>query len=181
MPFCVSVTMTRLPTLKDHHQQHQPPHSASFNGTFDVWKKKLFSEDKIPICIIYTFSLSTDCLRIELNKNDVSWRLCDRLTQLLSNVTRAFNDDFPSFLKIKMDQPQHLFVYFVIFNNNLYRKIVDFSGIWTRIVGAEGEHAYHLTTTTAHIFLNWAIVETSIKRLHFEIKTFFRCRESNPG
>ena len=27
-------------------------------------------------------------------------------------------------------------------------RIVDFSGIWTRIVGVEGEHSNHLTTTT---------------------------------
>ena len=48
---------------------------------------------------------------------------------------------------------------FVLFNNNFYRKIVDLSGIRTRIVGVEGEYADHLTTTTAlgiRVILNWA-------------------------
>ena len=31
-----------------------------------------------------------------------------------------------------------------------YRKTVGFSGIQTRIVGAEGEHADHLTTTAQY-------------------------------
>ena len=48
-----------------------------------------------------------------------------------------------------MGQPRPLFVYFRSFQEQFYRKIVDLSGIWTRIVGVEGEHADHLTTTTA--------------------------------
>ena len=47
-----------------------------------------------------------------------------------------------------MGQP-HLFLYiFVLFKQKFYRKIVDVSGIWTWIMGVEGEHADHLTTTT---------------------------------
>ena len=42
-----------------------------------------------------------------------------------------------------MGQPRHLLVVF-------YRKIVDFSGIRTRIVRVEGKHADYMTTTTAH-------------------------------
>ena len=38
---------------------------------------------------------------------------------------------------------------FVLFNHKFYRKNVGVSGNRTRIVGAEGEHADHLTTTTA--------------------------------
>ena len=49
-----------------------------------------------------------------------------------------------------MGQPRPLFVYFRAFQQQFYRKIVDLSGIRTRIVGVEGEHADHLTTTTAH-------------------------------
>ena len=53
------------------------------------------------------------------------------------------------FLK-KMGQPQHLFCFFLFFSNTKFSvKTVDFSGIRTRIVGLEGEHAGHLTTTTA--------------------------------
>ena len=48
-----------------------------------------------------------------------------------------------------MGQPRPLFVYFRSFQQQFYRKIVDHSGIRTRIVGVEGEHADHLTTTTA--------------------------------
>ena len=43
-----------------------------------------------------------------------------------------------------------LFIYF-LFNNNFYRKFLDFSGIRPRIVCLEGEHTDHLTTTTALI------------------------------
>ena len=39
-----------------------------------------------------------------------------------------------------MGQPRPLF--------KIYRKTVGFRGIRTRIVGLEGEHAVHLTTTT---------------------------------
>ena len=52
------------------------------------------------------------------------------------------------FLKNGPTPASFLFI-FVLFNNNFYRKIVDLSGIRTRIVGVEGEHADHLTTTTA--------------------------------
>ena len=38
---------------------------------------------------------------------------------------------------------------FVLFKHKFYRKAVDISGIRTRIVGVEGEHAEYLTTTTA--------------------------------
>ena len=38
---------------------------------------------------------------------------------------------------------------FVLFKHSFYRKNLGFSGIRTRIVRVEGEHADHLTTTTA--------------------------------
>ena len=38
---------------------------------------------------------------------------------------------------------------FVLFKLKLYRKTVGFNGIRTRIVGVEGKHPDHLTTTTA--------------------------------
>ena len=40
------------------------------------------------------------------------------------------------------------FCLFSFFSITILQKIVDLSGIWTRIVGVEGEHADHLTTTT---------------------------------
>ena len=42
-----------------------------------------------------------------------------------------------------MGQPRPLFVYFRSFQQQFYRKIVDFSGNRTQIVGVEGEHADH--------------------------------------
>ena len=48
-----------------------------------------------------------------------------------------------------MGQPRPLFVLFSFFSITILQKIVDLSGIRTRIVGVESEHADHLTTTTA--------------------------------
>ena len=48
----------------------------------------------------------------------------------------------------EMGQPRPLFVYFRYFQHQFYRKIVDFSGIRTRIVEVEGEQAEHMTTIT---------------------------------
>ena len=44
-----------------------------------------------------------------------------------------------------------LFCLFSFFSNTMLQKTVSFSGIRTRIVGIEGKHADHLTTTTAHL------------------------------
>ena len=49
-------------------------------------------------------------------------------------------------LFLKMGQPRPLFV---LYENKLHRKTEHVSGIRTRIVGVEGKHADHLTTTTA--------------------------------
>ena len=40
-----------------------------------------------------------------------------------------------------MGQPRPIFAYFCFFQQKLYRKIVDFSGIQTRITRVEGAHA----------------------------------------
>ena len=49
-----------------------------------------------------------------------------------------------------MGQTWPLFCFFCSFlNTNFTGKTVDVSGIRTRIVGVEGEHTDHLTTTTA--------------------------------
>ena len=50
---------------------------------------------------------------------------------------------FVFFFFKKLGQPRPLFVYFRSFQQQFYRKIVDFSGNRTRIVGVEGEHADH--------------------------------------
>ena len=52
------------------------------------------------------------------------------------------------FLK-KVGQSRPLFVYFRSFQTQYDRKTVGVSRIRTRNVGVEGEHADHLTTTTA--------------------------------
>ena len=60
-----------------------------------------------------------------------------------------------------MGQPWPLFSFFDLLNTNILEKTVGFSEIRSRIVGVEGKHADHLTTTTAleTYFLN-------IKRLN---------------
>ena len=52
--------------------------------------------------------------------------------------------------------PASFLFIFVLFQHNLYRKTVIVSGIRTLIVVVEGEHADHLTTTTAHKF--WVFI-----------------------
>ena len=65
---------------------------------------------------------------------------------------RETYNDIDSFLD-KMGQAQSLFCCFRTFKKQLYRQIVDFNEIRTRIVEAEGKNADHLTTTTtAHHF-----------------------------
>ena len=65
-----------------------------------------------------------------------------------------------------MGQPRPLFVYFCSFKTQILRKTVDFSGIRTRIDGVVGEHADHLTTTTAPI-VSWVQTLGREKRLNF--------------
>ena len=40
--------------------------------------------------------------------------------------------------------------YFCYFQQQFYRKIVDLSGIWTRILGIESEQADHVSTVQDH-------------------------------
>ena len=73
---------------------------------------------------------------------------------------------------LKVGQPRPLFVYFRSFQTQFYRKTVGFS----RIVGVEGEHADHLTTTTAQCAYIWKHT-THIFRLSFiylEVENEFR-------
>ena len=51
----------------------------------------------------------------------------------------------------KVGQPGLFFICFRFFKHNISEKTVGFSGIGTWIVGVEGEHADHLTTTTARV------------------------------
>ena len=62
-----------------------------------------------------------------------------------------------------MGRPCPHFVYFLFFlNTNFTEKSCGFSGIRTRIVRVEGEHADHLTNTTAQkIYMR--VYETSPK------------------
>ena len=49
-----------------------------------------------------------------------------------------------------MGQRRPLFVYFLFFSNtNFTEKTVGFCGLQTQIIRVEGEHADHLTSTTA--------------------------------
>ena len=54
-----------------------------------------------------------------------------------------------------MGQPRPLFVYFRSFQIQFNRKIVDFSGIRTQIVGVEGEHADHHHGPDCRYLLDW--------------------------
>ena len=56
------------------------------------------------------------------------------------------------------------FCLFLFFSNNFQNKTEDFSGIRPRIVGVEGEHADHLTTTTfpLHICTQMVACEPSL-------------------
>ena len=47
------------------------------------------------------------------------------------------------------------FCLFSFFSNFLQKKSFNFSGIRTRIIGVEDEHADHLTTNTAQRFLSF--------------------------
>ena len=51
--------------------------------------------------------------------------------------------------EIIITNPELFSFIFGLFKYKSWRKIVGISGIWTRIHGVEGEHADHLTTTTA--------------------------------
>ena len=50
-----------------------------------------------------------------------------------------------------MGQPRPLLIYFRSFRQQFCSKMLDFSGIRTRIVGLEGDQADHLTTTKAQV------------------------------
>ena len=52
-------------------------------------------------------------------------------------------------LFFKWTKPGLFLFIFVLFKQKFYIKTVGVSGIQTRIVGVEGEHADHFTTTTA--------------------------------
>ena len=55
-----------------------------------------------------------------------------------------------------MGQPRPLFVYFKYYKTQILQKKTEgFSRIRTRIVRVEGDHADHLTTTTAQLNILW--------------------------
>ena len=58
----------------------------------------------------------------------------------IADLYLVFSSNLPAFLAF-------LFI-FVLFQRNFYSKNVGFSGSRTRIVGVQGEHADHLSTTT---------------------------------
>ena len=66
----------------------------------------------------------------------------------------------------EMGQLRPLFVYFRSFRTHILQKYVGDSGIQTQIVGVEGKHADHLTTTTTaneSILFQHCIVITVLK------------------
>ena len=55
-------------------------------------------------------------------------------------------------------------LFFVFSNTNCIEKTAGVSGIRTRIVGVEGEHADHFTITTAHFLLKFRLFKAGIFR-----------------
>ena len=62
-----------------------------------------------------------------------------------------------NFFFLKWANPGLFLFIFVLFKHNIIEKTLGFSGIRTRIVGVEGEHADHLTTTTAQCLISFMI------------------------
>ena len=56
----------------------------------------------------------------------------------------------------KVDQPRPFCLFSFCFKHNFTEKTVGFSEIQTQIVGVEGQHADHLTTTTAPEFIKFS-------------------------
>ena len=68
--------------------------------------------------------------------------ITQRLTSWLTTKSTILKKNGPT--------PASFFVYFNSVQTQFFtEKTVVVSGIWTRIFGVEGEHANHLTTTTA--------------------------------
>ena len=60
---------------------------------------------------------------------------------------------------------RQLFGYFLPFQQQFNKNIVDFYGCRTRIVGVEGDHADHLTTTAQEeTFVSQKIVKRGIEK-----------------
>ena len=76
----------------------------------------------------------------------ISFYISFRLRRVILNNLSVF---------ICWSTPASFLFIFVLFQTQiLQKKIVDFTRIWTQIVGVEGEHDDHLTTTTAQINLS---------------------------
>ena len=70
--------------------------------------------------------------------------------------------------------PASFCFYFLSFKLQFYKKIVDFSRVRTRIVGIEGEHDDHLTTTTAlNMNMHLQFVHLSLSEV---VKTLLHAR-----
>ena len=72
------------------------------------------------------------------------------------------------------------FCLFLFFSNtNFTEKTVGVSWIRTRIVGVEGEHADHLTTTLPHFFICMSLckvlIYVSISQIYICLSLFFTC------
>ena len=85
---------------------------------------------------------------------------------------------FLSFLFLKNGSTPASFVFFSSFQIQFYRKSVDFNRIRTQIVGVEGEHTDHLTTTTAALFSTGESrthVLTIVKRACWPLRRHLQC------
>ena len=64
-------------------------------------------------------------------------------------------------LYFKWGNPSLFLFIFVLFKYKFYRKSVDFSGIWTRIVGVEGEHDDHRPGPYSMSVCYWSLQSNS--------------------
>ena len=82
----------------------------------------------------------------------------------------------------KMNQPRPVFIYFCSYQTPNFRKItVGFSLIRTRVVGLEVKDTDHLTTTTAHAYLNVSCcteISSICKRIELNFSSFVNLDKS---
>ena len=76
------------------------------------------------------------------------------LSSCKSFARSAWRFNYPNFFKKWANPGLFLFI-FILFKHKFYRKTAGINGIQTRIVRVEGEHADHLTTTTALNYPNF--------------------------
>ena len=112
----------------------------------------------IPTNSMCSFVIMSLLLKIGIKMTRKWWSLLywnsfgrTSLLFLLAPPAKSFHFNFSHSDRImnELGSKQAFFVIFFSFQRQFYRKIVDISRIWTRIVIVEGEHTDHFTTNPA--------------------------------